>query len=419
MLGPVARLPAAIPAFPAAAAEWPIVENRRAIGRIVYDPAHFARGPTAVRDGLDGPGAGVPEYMEAIASAIRTARRSLVGMGWPLARQVTGFTVEVADLGPSRLGSTRSAGRMRVSVPERLADPGEDYGVRLAATVAHEYLHLCQYRCWQGRPGTSESQYLWWMEATAIYLEHRLAPLRPGTGLKLLTYDDAVPEARGEHGRSGLESLDSGSNQGYCYAPMAFLLARGFGPSFIVRSWLAIADAPAGRPPPSAVQAIEITLAACGAAPERARFGHVLRDYALYMISQDADWIRSHLGLDIVQIERLGAPAPGELDPVLLVDRDLTLPAYSFRAFEVPPDIAPSGVLKASFAGPGLLCYALPERGGGSETRRLGATTALAAPDGERLLILVVNPSARDLAARLSLSPPGAAPGDPENAETD
>ena len=357
--------------------ELPILEDGAPVGSVRYSSSE----------------AGAPSqaaYILEVADSVLAARRSLAAMDWPLSRQPTGFIVEVADLGADRLGLTTIDGRVRVTTRERLADPGEDVRPRLKATVAHEYFHLCQYACWSEAPGASEAHYLWWMEACAIYFEHRVAPRDRKTGRKLLTYEDAVPEARGAHARNGLESPAGGSSLGYCYAPLAFLLARGYGPEFLSRTWLRLTEA--RGTPPTAVAAIEATLAESGAGPERSRFDHVFREYVLSMMSPESSFLRQDLGLDVLQEEHLSDARS---------DMELALPGWSFRIFVPRSGDALAARVQAV---PGLRAYLVGVEGDAERVQRVDGQATLELARGGTGLLVVVNASPDSRRARVEVA---------------
>ena len=359
--------------------ELPIVENGSRVGTVRYGASQSGAPDQAA-------------YILQVQESVLAARRSLAAMDWPLAKQPRGFVIEVADLGPDRLGLTTIDGRVRVTTRERLADPDEDFRPRLKATVAHEYFHLCQYACWSQLAGAQEPQYLWWMEACAIYFEHRVAPCDAKTGRKLLTYEDAVPDARGAHGRDGLESASGGSNLGYCYAPLAFLLARGYGPSFLSRTWLRLASMPPGA---TAVRAIEATLAEDGAGPERSHFAHVYREYVLFLMSPQSRFVRDELGLDVLQVESLAESR---------TDLELALPGWSFRVFRAPA----ADTLGARVSGPDSLRAYLVGVDGDDETiQRLDGTELQISRGGPAKTspgwLVVVNAAPGDQRAHITL----------------
>jgi hypothetical protein len=364
---------------PVSAAELPIMEAGRRIGVVRYTP-----------QGGPGRASGTMAYIQGVAEAVLASRRSLAAMEWPLARQPAAFVIDVSDLGPDRLGVTTIDGRVRVTIQDRLADPQEDFHPRLKATVAHEYFHLCQYACWSDRSDASEPQYLWWMEACALYFEHRVAPRDRG-GKKVLTYTDALPDARGAHGRAGLESPGAGSTLGYCYAPLAFLLAKGYGPEFLSRTWMRILEAPVDGPSPSAREAIEATLAEYGAGAARSRFEHVFREYVLYMMSPAARWVRTELGLDV--IERLAIDAP---DAKL----DLDMPGWSFRVYRPQAGAR----LDARLSGDGLRAYLVGADGASERIRRVDGSASLALGTGESGWLVVINATAETRAAQVAVA---------------
>ncbi|MBI4862241.1 MAG: hypothetical protein HY815_18585 [Candidatus Riflebacteria bacterium] len=314
------------------------------------------------------------------------ARRELARLGWPVEQQAVDFTIEVTDLGTDRLGVTDRSNRMRITVPDRMAEPGEDLSVALSALLAHEYLHLCQYRCLRGARAIREERFLWWMEATAIYLEYRLAPVDPKTGQKRLTYVDAVSTGRGEHSRSGLESAAGGSSLGYAYAPLAFLMADALGPEALVRTWMQIA---ADSRVDSAVEAIELCLSEPGEA--RHTFGELFEAYARHMASGASSAVRTDLGLDVVEALDL---APG---PAGASTTRISLPGLSFSVFALRPGRGdPRGPVAEFRGAPGLKAFRLE----GCDDRRL---------EPDRLV--VVNVSRTEKAGRILWGPKPAAPG--------
>lgn len=362
------------------AGELEILEAGHRIGTVRF---------TSPTPGHRGPGS--PAYIQGVVDSVLASRRSLAAMDWPLARQPASFVIEVTDLGPDRLGVTTPDGRVRVTIQDRLADPGEDFTPRLKATVAHEYFHLCQYACWSDRSDAHEPQYLWWMEACAIFFEHRVAP-RDRAGKKVLTYADALPDARGAHGRVGLESPGGGSTLGYCYAPLAFLLARGYGPEFISRTWMRVLEAPADGPSPGAREAIEATLSEYGAGAERSRFEHVFREYVLFMVSPGSRWVRDQLGLDVIERVELDAP-----DARL----DISMPGWSFRVYRPRAGAR----LDARLTGEdGLRAYLVGADGASERIRRIDGAASLALTSGESGWLVVVNATALPLAAQVSLA---------------
>ena len=366
----------------ARASELPVMEGEQRVGTVRYDAAQAGNAAQAA-------------YILAISESVLAARRSLAAMEWPLSRQPTAFVIEVADLGADRLGLTTIDGRVRVTTCERLADPGEDFRPRLKATVAHEYLHLCQYACWSDLTEAREPLFLWWMEACAIWFEHRVAPRDRATGRKMLTYEDAVPEARGAHGRAGLESATAGSSLGYCYAPLAFVLARGYGPKFLARTWLRLADRQ--HRPLSAVQAIEATLAENAAGPVRSRFDTLFREYALFMMSPRSQFLRDELGLDVLQEEHLAANT-GEL----------ALPGWSFRV--IAPRAGELVAARAS-AADGLRAYWIGVQGDRESVQRIDGQESLAFSRDSGWLVLV-NASPRECRTRVTLGSLAAAVGE-------
>lgn len=371
----------ALVACTASASELPIMEGGKRVGTVHYEapesPAQAA-------------------YILAVADSVLAARRSLAAMDWPLERQPTSVVIDVADLGPDRLGITTIDGRVRVTTRDRLADPGEDFHPRLKATVAHEYIHMCQYACWSDLSEAAEPRFLWWMEACAIWFEHRVAPRDKATGRKLLTYEDAVPEARGAHGREGLESATGGSSLGYCYAPLAFLLARVHGPKFLTRTWLRLADRKARAT--SAVRAIEATLAEFGAGPVRSRFDTVFRDYVLFMMSSKSQFLRDELGLDVLQEEKV---ASNKIE--------MSLPGWSFRL------LAPRSsdlITARATAAQGLRAYLIGVDGDAERVQRIDGQESLAISRGGTGWLVLVNASPRPVRAQVTLGSLAAAAGE-------
>ena len=197
-----------------------------------------------------------------------------------------------------------------------------------------------------------------------------------------------MPAARGAHGRAGLETAPAGSRLGYCSAPLAVVLARAYGPKFLARSWLRLADR--GNRPASAVQAIEQTLAEFGAGPVRSRFDNFFREYALFMMSPRSQFLRDELGLDVLQEERLTGSS----------GQDVALPGWSFRVFA--PRSGEIVAARAS-AAEGVRAYLIGVDGDKERVQRIDGQPSLTISRGGTGWLLVVNASPVERRTRVTL----------------